>query len=348
LFAPQEYQNILCFGKSKNYLPKLCLAPFFPQCRWGGLYYKFRSLFSQSLYNKNRNPTNTGALVHRYIIIETCQNDSSLPHRLVVLPASLCPFAGPAWRQHGNGGSGKFGNGSGRLAAVWQAERRQRSSGSSLPSAWQWRWKRSGGGGGGSSTVAVVSVQWLRHRQAAWQWWLQRGVGGGSAVAALAEWQRQRGSGMATAGSVAAVLAVQGRWRQHSSIGGNGGTTQRQLAAGRQGGGGGSGGSASAATKTPVTTAMVGAQTTINKQLKAAAATATAMATMTATTMKMKMKATAAAAVAAVWQQCGSSGGGSAATARRQQPTLCDEEPAGQMPISCCNWTCDRKRQRKQ
>jgi hypothetical protein len=26
---PQEYQHILCFGKSKSHLPKLCSAPFF-------------------------------------------------------------------------------------------------------------------------------------------------------------------------------------------------------------------------------------------------------------------------------------------------------------------------------
>ncbi len=48
-------------------------------------------------------------------------------------------------------------------------------------------------------------------------------------------------------------------------------------------------------TKTPAGAAMVGKQTTINNQLKAAAATATEMATMTATTMTKSTKATVAA-----------------------------------------------------
>jgi hypothetical protein len=51
---------------------------------------------------------------------------------------------------------------------------------------------------------------------------------------------------------------------------------------------------AAVVTKTPVGTAMVGKQTTINNQLKAAAATATETATMamTATTMTKSTKAT--------------------------------------------------------
>jgi hypothetical protein len=48
--------------------------------------------------------------------------------------------------------------------------------------------------------------------------------------------------------------------------------------------------------KTPAATAMVGAQTTINNQLKSATATETA--TMTATTMRMETKATEVAAAA--------------------------------------------------
>ena len=49
------------------------------------------------------------------------------------------------------------------------------------------------------------------------------------------------------------------------------------------------------AMKTPVVTAMVGAQTTINNQIKAATTMAMEMATVTATAMSIKMKATATA-----------------------------------------------------
>jgi hypothetical protein len=54
------------------------------------------------------------------------------------------------------------------------------------------------------------------------------------------------------------------------------------------------------ATKTPATTAMVGAQSTTNNQLKVAEAMATETGTMTVTTMTMKTKAKGAAVVAAV------------------------------------------------
>jgi hypothetical protein len=60
-------------------------------------------------------------------------------------------------------------------------------------------------------------------------------------------------------------------------------------------------------TKTPAATAMVGAQTTMNNQLKSATATETA--TMTATTMRMETKATEVAAAAearpAAWNLIG-------------------------------------------
>ena len=56
---------------------------------------------------------------------------------------------------------------------------------------------------------------------------------------------------------------------------------------------------AAVAMKTPAVTAMVGAQTTINNQLKSGTATETA--TMTATTMRMETKATSVAAAAAAW-----------------------------------------------
>ncbi len=74
------------------------------------------------------------------------------------------------------------------------------------------------------------------------------------------------------------------------------------------------------AMKTPMVTAMAGAQTTINNQLKAATATATETGRMTATTMTMETKATAAAE--ARWQHLGGggqlgSGGSSLARARR-------------------------------
>ncbi len=73
--------------------------------------------------------------------------------------------------------------------------------------------------------------------------------------------------------------------------------------------------------KTPAATAMVGAQTTINNQVKAVSASATETAMMTATTMMMGTKAaaaavvaaaaaTAATAAAALRQRGGGSGGG--------------------------------------
>ncbi len=97
---------------------------------------------------------------------------------------------------------------------------------------------------------------------------------------------------------------------------------------------------AAVAMKTPATTAMVGAQTTINNQLKSMTATETG--TMTATTMRMETKATVAAvesrrpawqrwrqlgesialaaaaslaAEAAAWQERGVGGGDSTAAA---------------------------------
>ena len=70
--------------------------------------------------------------------------------------------------------------------------------------------------------------------------------------------------------------------------------------------------------KTPAATAMVGAQTKINNQLKSATATETEM--MTATTMRMETKATAAAAEARRpawrrWRQLGESAALAAAAA---------------------------------
>jgi hypothetical protein len=53
-------------------------------------------------------------------------------------------------------------------------------------------------------------------------------------------------------------------------------------------------------TKTLAATAMVGAQTTINNQLKAAMAIVTETATMTATRITMRTKATAVVAAAAL------------------------------------------------
>ncbi len=67
---------------------------------------------------------------------------------------------------------------------------------------------------------------------------------------------------------------------------------------------------ATVAMKIPEVTALAGAQTTINNQLKAEMVMATAMAMMTAMMMAMETKATAAAAVAvavgeAQWQRGG-------------------------------------------
>jgi hypothetical protein len=42
------------FWYSKKWSTKTLFNSLFPQCRWGCLYYKVLSLFSQSLYNRNR------------------------------------------------------------------------------------------------------------------------------------------------------------------------------------------------------------------------------------------------------------------------------------------------------
>ncbi len=73
---------------------------------------------------------------------------------------------------------------------------------------------------------------------------------------------------------------------------------------------------AAVATKTQAATAKVGAQTTLNNQLNAAARMGMETGTMTALAMAMKPKVTAA--TAAAWRQCGRGGGGSAAAAMRQ------------------------------
>ena len=57
---------------------------------------------------------------------------------------------------------------------------------------------------------------------------------------------------------------------------------------------------ATVAMKTPAATAMAGAQTTVNNQLKAATPMGTKMVTMTAMTMTMETKATAVAMAAAM------------------------------------------------
>ena len=66
--------------------------------------------------------------------------------------------------------------------------------------------------------------------------------------------------------------------------------------------------------KTPMATAMAGAQTTISNQLETVTATATEMTTMTVTTMTIETKATVAAEA---WQHCvgGSQLGGSSSLA---------------------------------
>ncbi len=45
------------FWYSKKWSTKTLLNSLFPRCRWGCLYYKVLSLFSQSLYNGNRHQT---------------------------------------------------------------------------------------------------------------------------------------------------------------------------------------------------------------------------------------------------------------------------------------------------
>jgi hypothetical protein len=93
---------------------------------------------------------------------------------------------------------------------------------------------------------------------------------------------------------VAAVAAAWRRWRQLGSGSLAAAAWRRQL-------GGGSLGAAAAtaatavATKTPAVTAMAGAQTTINNQLKAVAETGMEMVTMTAIMTTMKTKAEVAA-----------------------------------------------------
>jgi hypothetical protein len=104
-------------------------------------------------YNGNRNPTNTGALVHHYIIIETCQNESSIPHRHVVLPASLCPFAGPAQRQHCDCGSGSLAV----AVADWQQRGWQRGGSAAAVAAFL---QLGSGGGSAAVAAAVVAVRW--------------------------------------------------------------------------------------------------------------------------------------------------------------------------------------------
>ena len=76
--------------------------------------------------------------------------------------------------------------------------------------------------------------------------------------------------------------------------------------------------------KTPAVTAMVGAQTTINNQLKAVKATATETATMTATTMSMETKVMVAVEArrqregGSHWRQLGKSMALAVVAARRQ------------------------------
>jgi hypothetical protein len=69
---------------------------------------------------------------------------------------------------------------------------------------------------------------------------------------------------------------------------------------------------AAVATKTPAATAMAGAHTTINNQLREAAAMATETVAMKATMMTMETKATA---TAAAWQEHSIGGCGSAMAA---------------------------------
>jgi hypothetical protein len=73
--------------------------------------------------------------------------------------------------------------------------------------AW-WRRQQRGDSVGRSSTAAV----W--QKQAAWRWHLQQGISGRSMVAALAEQQRQLGSGATMVGSNAEASPVQGRQRR--------------------------------------------------------------------------------------------------------------------------------------
>ncbi len=88
--------------------------------------------------------------------------------------------------------------------------------------------------------------------------------------------------------------------------------------------------------RTPAATAMVGAQTTINNQLKAMAATVTETATMTATMMTIKMKAMAAKEAA--WQKHSVSGGGSAAAAAAAQQ--CSSGNSSAAAAVQFKWTC--------
>jgi hypothetical protein len=77
------------------------------------------------------------------------------------------------------------------------------------------RWQLGSGGGSSSSSSdsGRAAAEMLQH-------------GGSAAEARRQQVARQRGSGTATAGSVAAVSAVQGRWRQLGGGGGNSGIAQ--------------------------------------------------------------------------------------------------------------------------
>ncbi len=91
----------------------------------------------------------------------------------------------------------------GREAAVRRRWQLSVSWAVGVEAPWRRRrcWQRVGVG---SSAVTA------RLQQAALQQRLQRGIGGGSAVAALAEQQRQRGKGAVMASSAAVVSAARG------------------------------------------------------------------------------------------------------------------------------------------
>ncbi len=121
------------------------------------------------------------------------------------------------WWQHGNG--------SGRAATAVAARQRRRQHGGCVSRvAEAARRQRQSGGGGGSMAAATVLAQCRggqhggcisrsstaakRRKQAVLRRHLQRDASGGRAVAALAERRRQRGSGVAMAGSAAEAPAV--------------------------------------------------------------------------------------------------------------------------------------------
>ncbi len=159
---PPEVLKHYMFWWIQKSFTKIFFSSFFLQCRWGCLYYKFRSLFSLSLYNGNRKPTNTVALVHHYYNWDSSKWVFCSPplRRPPCLSLSVCWLRAAAVQQWWRW---LMGGGGGRLAAAWRAERRQHSSGNSFTSAWQRRWKHSSGGGGGGSAVVVVAAQWLWH-----------------------------------------------------------------------------------------------------------------------------------------------------------------------------------------